>query len=75
MRKSTKPYYCLIAREEGSWALQFGDYDRDAVDEEGGYHADSYNLKRKDWKVVCGSNVEVIDLCHALNKADALAAV
>jgi hypothetical protein len=75
MRKLTKPYYCLIAKEDGLWALQFGDYDRDAVDEEGGYHADSNNLKRRDWKVVCGSNVEAIDLCYALNKMTALAAV
>ena len=70
MRKSDKPYYNLITFEGGFWALQFGDYDREVVVDEG----EVSGLKRKDWKVVCGSNQDAIDLCNALNSKTALTA-
>lgn len=75
MTKSNRPYFNLIANEQGSgWALVFGDYVRDVVVQEGEDNADSNDLKKKDWKVVCGSNVDAIDLCHALNNKTALVA-
>lgn len=74
MRKSNKPYFCLIAKEDGDWAIQFGDYDRETVQQEGEDLAYSGDWKRKDWKVVCGSDADAIDLCHALNNKTALSA-
>ena len=70
-----RAYYNLIAKEDGeSWALVFGDYDRSVVVQEGEDNAYSNGWKRKDWKVVCGSNRDAIDLCHALNSKTALSA-
>ena len=70
-----RAYYNLIAKEDGeSWSLVFGDYDRSVVVQEGEDNADSFGWKKKDWKVVCGSNRDAIDLCNALNQKTALGA-
>lgn len=43
-------YHTLAIREDGRWAPQFGDYDKDAVLQE---REDSYGeTKRRDWRVI-----------------------
>lgn len=42
-----KAYYVLVAKEEGQWAIQFGDFDREVVEQEKLDYIDSYGGKCK----------------------------
>lgn len=49
----TKRYFTLVVREAGVWAPQFGDYDREVVEEERevSLYSDS-TLRRADCKII-----------------------
>jgi hypothetical protein len=46
-----KTYYTLLQREDGKWAPQFGDYDRETVESERDDYRD-HDIKAKDLKIV-----------------------
>lgn len=49
-----KKYYSLITRDSsGTWAVEFGDYDREIVQAECEYMYFNTELKRRDMKIIC----------------------
>jgi hypothetical protein len=71
-----RPYYTLAVRQEGRWAPQFGDYQRERVEQEArdAYRVDHHGkaIKANDRKIVrTDPDCDAIDAAiRALNKYD-----
>ena len=53
MGSSSKNYYTLVVRENDQWSPQFGDFNKEVVNDE---MDDSYGeYKKKDLRVICTS--------------------
>jgi hypothetical protein len=63
-RKPARPYFTLAVREDGIWAPQFGDYDRETVEFELEDYLD-HDHKRRDLKIV-KSSVRPADVAAAI---------
>jgi hypothetical protein len=51
MGSSSRNYYTLVVRENDQWLVQFGDFNKEVVNDE---MDDSYgDYKKKDLKVIC----------------------
>ncbi len=68
-RKITRPYFHLVAvsQYDGSWAIEFGDYDRDTVEQEADDVADGRDLKASQWRIVAGDQADAVAVCAKLN--------
>lgn len=71
MTKTTEPfpkYYSLAVREDGKWAVQFGDYDRETVKAELGDYLD-HGTRRKDMRIITSGDTqaEITKAVAALN--------
>jgi hypothetical protein len=51
MRSSSKNYYTLVVRENDQWNVQFGDFNKEVVNDE--MDATYGEYKKKDLKVIC----------------------
>jgi hypothetical protein len=51
MARKPRTYFVLAVREDGVWAQQFGDYDRETVEFELEDHID-HDVKRRDLKIL-----------------------
>jgi hypothetical protein len=74
MSRIGKPYFVLIAKLNGYWDPQFGSFAPNTVHVEARDMADKKGLKRSDWRVICGSGRDALDICHAFNNKTALTA-
>ena len=51
MGSSSRNYYTLVVREDDQWLVQFGDFNKEVVNDE---MDDSYgDYKKKDLKIIC----------------------
>lgn len=69
---ASRDYYTLLIREDGRWTIQFGDYDRDVVEQEA---EDSYGDTRKRDRKIIRTSVRRADVeAHVamLNEAEGL---
>ena len=52
--KSNRTYYTLAIKIAGEWTPEFGDYDREVVEDEMAYYGNEY--KQREMKIVATSD-------------------
>lgn len=51
VHRKKRPYFTLLEFREGSWTIQFGDYDREVVEAEGEDFID-HGIRKKNLKII-----------------------